>query len=131
MLKQTPLPGFESRGSIVNVASLSSVVAQPGLVAYSASKAGIIGLTKVDAFDFGPEGIRVNSVAPGATATAMVVSTLGEEVMNKIAGMTPLRRMARPEEIANAVVWLSGPMAQYITGINLPVDGGFNIATGP
>jgi NAD(P)-dependent dehydrogenase (short-subunit alcohol dehydrogenase family) len=131
MLKQKPLDDFQSRGSIVNVTSLCATVAMPGLTAYSASKAGALGLTKVDAFDYGPDQIRVNSVSPGGILTPMLKSTLGAENVKIYSAATPLRRMGKPEDVANAIVWLSSPRAQYITGINLPIDGGLNLATGP
>jgi NAD(P)-dependent dehydrogenase (short-subunit alcohol dehydrogenase family) len=131
MLKQEPLEGFESRGSIVNVTSLCATISIPGLSAYSATKAGALGLTKVDAFDFGPEKIRINSVGPGNTITPMVQNTMGDEHMKRYAASTPLRRLAQPVDIATAIVWLSSPRAQYITGITLPVDGGMGLRTGP
>lgn len=131
MLKQEPLPGYDCRGSIVNVTSLCATSSIPGLTAYSASKGGLLGISKTDALDYGPEKIRVNCVAPGNTITPMVYRAMGEEHMKMYAASTPLRRNAEPEDIANAIVWLSSPYAAYVTGISLPVDGGLNLNTGP
>lgn len=131
MLKQQPLDGYECRGSIVNITSLSATAPLNNLAAYSASKGGALGLSKVDALDYGPDRIRVNVVAPGNTETPMLKKAAGDEGLKVLAAATPFGRNARPEDIANAVVWLSGPNAAFITGITLPVDGGFSLATGP
>ncbi|KAJ5633481.1 hypothetical protein N7490_009820 [Penicillium lividum] len=131
MLKQSPLQGFESRGSIVNVASLCATIAMPGLTGYSTTKGGILGLTRADALDYGAHHIRVNCVSPGNIITPMLSGVMGEEHMTNMAGITPLRRLGRPDDIANAVVWLSSPMACYLTGVNLPVDGGLALSNGP
>lgn len=131
MVKQDPLPGFQCRGSIVNVGSLSSTIAMPGLSVYSGTKGAVLGLTKTDALDYGPEKIRLNMVAPGNTITPMLQAVMGEHYMEHFAANTPLRRLAEPEDIANAVLFLSSPRAAYISGVNLPVDGGMSLATGP
>lgn len=131
MSKQEHLEGYQCRGSIVNVTSLCSTIAFPGLTAYSGTQGGILGLSKTDALDFGPHGIRVNCVAHGNIATSMLDSAMGEEDRQSYAAKTPLRRLGRAEDVANAVVWLSSPRAAYITGVSLPVDGGFALATGP
>lgn len=131
MLKQEPLDGYLSRGSIVNVTSLSSTIATPGSLAYSGSHGGVLGMTKTDATDFGPQKIRVNCVAPGNIASSTLGAATEKEGQSQYASRTPLRRLGQFEDIANAVVWLSSPLAAYITGISLPVDGGFSIATGP
>ena len=131
MLKQEPLPGYQSRGSIVNISSICSTIAMPGLMAYSGSKGGVLGLSKTDAVDYGPSGIRINVVGPGNTVTPMLRSAMGNHHMKHYAANTPLQRLGEPEDIGNAVVWLSSPMAAYVHGILLPVDGGLNLRTGP
>jgi NAD(P)-dependent dehydrogenase (short-subunit alcohol dehydrogenase family) len=130
MLKQGTLDGYQCRGSIVNVTSLCAHSAIPFLTAYSATKAAILGISKTDALDYGPEGIRVNCVAPGNTETPMVYNAMGKEYMEANARLNPLRRNAQPEDIANAIVWLSSPRAGYFNGILLLVDGGQNLFTG-
>jgi len=131
MLKQEPLPGYEQRGSIVNVGSILATVPMPGLSVYCGTKGGVFGLTKTDAMDYGAKKIRINMVGPGNVITPMLRSAMGEEHMEHFAAHTPLKRLGDPEDIGNAVVWLSSPRAAYITGITLSVDGGLNLATGP
>jgi NAD(P)-dependent dehydrogenase (short-subunit alcohol dehydrogenase family) len=135
MLKQEPLEGFDVRGSIVNVTSVSATMPADGLGGYSASKGGLLGMNKTDALDYGPDKIRVNSVAPGIVLTPMLDYTWGSSLtpkwVDENSSVTPLRRCGRPEDIANAIVWLSSPLASFITGISLTVDGGLSLATTP
>jgi NAD(P)-dependent dehydrogenase (short-subunit alcohol dehydrogenase family) len=129
MLKQDMLAGYQCRGSIVNITSAAARSVSPKLSAYSASKAAILGMSKTDAFDYGPAGIRVNCVAPGLTVTPVVLDVQGQAGIDVNAAVNPLRRNAQPGDIANAVVWLSSPLASYVTGVHLPVDGGQNLAS--
>ncbi|GAA2344924.1 SDR family oxidoreductase [Streptomyces caniferus] len=120
------LPALESRGggAIVNVASNGGLYAIPTAPAYVAAKHGVVGLTKVAAVDYAPRGIRVNAVCPGPTRTPgfeRVAAGTGLIAMQE--AMTPLGRMATPEEAAAAAVWLCSDAASYITGIALSVDG--------
>lgn len=131
MSKQEILEGYKDRGSIVNVTSLCSTIAMPGLTAFSGTQGGILGMTKTDALDYGPQRVRVNCVAPGNIATSMLDSAVGEGEEEGYASRTPLRCLGQSEDVANAAVWLSSPMAAYVTGISLPVDGGFSLRTGP
>jgi len=131
MLKQDILPGLQNRGSIVNITSLCQTVPMNNYTAYSASKGGVLGLTKCDAFDYGPDSIRVNCIAPGNTTTPMLIEAAGDEGLRYLASNTPLRRNATPEDIANAIVWLSSPRASFITGTTLTIDGGYNLRNGP
>jgi NAD(P)-dependent dehydrogenase (short-subunit alcohol dehydrogenase family) len=100
-------------------------------MAYSGAKGGVLGLVKTDALDYGRHKIRVNCVAPGNTVTPMLSSTMGEAHINMYSANTPLQRLGQPVDVGNAVAWLSSPMAAYITGILLPVDGGLQLKTGP
>ncbi|OCK80953.1 short chain dehydrogenase [Lepidopterella palustris CBS 459.81] len=131
MLKQEPLPGYQCRGSIVNVASMCSTSAIPNLSVYSGTKGGVLGLSTTDAIDYGPDGIRVNVIAPGNTLTPMVTREMGQDHIKHMASMSLLRRNAEPEDIANGIAWLSSPQASFITGVQLAIDGGLHLCTGP
>jgi 3-oxoacyl-[acyl-carrier protein] reductase len=113
----------QKRGVIVNLSSISGKVGYAGQVNYSASKAGIIGLTKAAAKELGPHGIRVNALQPGTTRSDMT-EVLGPEVLAKRIAETPLGRIAEPEEVANVVLFLASDMASFMTGAVLEVTGG-------
>ncbi|WP_435769635.1 SDR family NAD(P)-dependent oxidoreductase [Nocardioides sp. SYSU DS0651] len=115
-------------GSLVNIASVSSFRPQETNAAYVAAKHGVLGLTKVAALENAPHGIRVNAVAPGAIDTPMLRGALEGSGLTEpeVAGaFTGFSRFGRPEEVAEASVWLLGPAASYVTGATLAVDGGF------
>lgn len=116
------------QGKIVNIASIGAHVGSPGLAAYSAGKGGTLQLTKVLAAEWGKYNITVNTVSPGLTMTAMM-EVLIKERPDFIDGMDriPLRRLARPEDVANAVLFLVSTEADYITGQEIIVDGGTTI----
>ncbi len=119
------LPGMleRGRGSIVNITTMVTGKGAPGAGAYSASKAAVESLTRTWAAEFGSRGVRVNSVAPGPTKTEGVEAEWGET--NEELGRTlPLGRTAKPEEIANAVLFLASPRSSFITGSTLHADGG-------
>jgi NAD(P)-dependent dehydrogenase (short-subunit alcohol dehydrogenase family) len=115
-------------GSIVNIASMLSFFGGGLVPAYSASKGAIVQLTKSLAIGFADDGIRVNAVAPGWIATNLTRALQDDpERAGPILARTPMKRWGRPEDIAGAVVFLCSPSASFITGVILPVDGGYMI----
>jgi NAD(P)-dependent dehydrogenase (short-subunit alcohol dehydrogenase family) len=116
-------------GSIVNLASMLSFFGSGFVPAYSASKGGVAQLTKSLAIAWADQGIRVNAIAPGWIATAMTRALRDDaERSRAIVERTPLRRWGQPEDVAGAAVFLCAPAAGFITGVILPVDGGYSIA---
>ena len=115
-------------GCIINTASVNGVTPGPMQGIYSITKAAIISMTKAFAKECAPQNIRVNAVLPGLTDTKFASALTGNDAMLKqIMPMIPMNRMAQPEEIAGAFLFLASPAASYITGVNLPVDGGILI----
>ena len=115
-----------SRGCVVNVASGAAFSAQAGCAGYSASKGALHMLTRTLAVDLGADGVRVNAVAPGVIDTPMTAATRSDPA--RLAGFlrrTPAGRVGQPEEVAAAVLFLASPLASYVNGVTLPVDGGF------
>ena len=132
---QAALPHLlEARGTIVTVASLAGLRADPASAAYCSSKAGMIMLTQSIAVDYGPRGVRANCVCPGWIATEMADAAMDELAERRgidrrrayelAAADTPARRAGRAEEAAAAVAWLASPAASYVNGAVLTVDGG-------
>lgn len=113
-------------GSIVNTSSGMANFAGPNMATYTTSKTGVLGLTRSVAVDFGPSGIRVNALLPGATDTPMLRETVkvGTAQSSASAERIPLRRMSAPEEQAEAAVWLASEKASFVTGWSLVADGG-------
>lgn len=118
-----PFMAEAGSGRILNASSVVAHYGNFGQTNYVASKAGVIGMTKVWAREFGRKGILVNAVAPGFIETEMIL-TVPEEVLNSLRSKSPLGRLGKPEDIANAYVFLSSDEASYITGTVLNVDGG-------
>ena len=116
----------QGKGVIVNISSDAGLKPNKGSTAYSSGKHGIIGLTKMAALEHAESGIRVNTVCPGPTRTALVEELCRRDPAREAwyISTVPMRRMAMPEEIAAAVLWLCSDGASYITGHALPVDGG-------
>lgn len=113
-------------GSIVNTASVAGLVGVPMTSAYVAAKHGVVGLTKTVALEYAKANIRINVVCPGVVRTPMLMDTTRENPQMEAALLAaePVGRMAEPEEIAEALVWLCSGAASFITGAALPVDGG-------
>ncbi len=127
-LQRAVLPGMIARGhgAIVNVSSMWGEVGASCEAAYSAAKAGVIGLTKATAKEVGPSGIRVNCVTPGVIRTPMNAE-LSDEDLAALADETPLGRIGEPEECAEAILFLASEKASFITGQVLGVSGGLII----
>ncbi|OKK16156.1 oxidoreductase [Streptomyces sp. CB00455] len=114
-------------GAIVNCSSLGGLVGNPGRAAYHASKHGVIGLTKSAALEYGSRGVRINAVCPGTISTPMVDTMVGKDELDRAqaAAGQAIDRLGTADEIAQAVLWLCSPGASFVTGIALPVDGGY------
>ncbi|WP_018183872.1 SDR family NAD(P)-dependent oxidoreductase [Kaistia granuli] len=116
------------KGSIVNVSSIMGF-SGGGLypnISYQTTKGAIVNMTRALAVEWAPNGIRVNAVAPTYVRTPFIAGLMADpELIARIEAMTPLRRLADPEEVANAILFLAGPGASMVTGHTLPVDGGF------
>lgn len=123
-----PAMQMRQTGSIINISSVVGVFGNIGQANYSATKAGVIGMTKSWAKEFALKGgnVRVNAVAPGYTMTNMM-KTVPENLLEKFRGQTMLGRLAEPEEIANAVLFLASDLASYVTGEVLNVNGGMRL----
>jgi NAD(P)-dependent dehydrogenase (short-subunit alcohol dehydrogenase family) len=114
-------------GSIVNTASAAGLIGLPGGTAYVASKHGVAGLTKSAALEYAKSGIRINAVCPGFIRTAMVERVIdgGSISEDAMIAAEPIGRIGKPEEIANVVLFLSSDDASFVTGLPMPVDGGY------
>ena len=124
---EIPLMLAGGGGAIVNTSSIMGFLGCAGISAYSAAKHGVLGLTKTVADEYGARNIRCNAVAPGMVRTRLTSPRFDAdaELMESALGAIPQARFAEPEEIAKAIVWLSGPGASYVNGTCLAVDGGY------
>jgi len=129
----TPIMKKQNGGVIINTASISAVRPRPGLSAYTASKGGAIALTKAMAIELAPDNIRVNAISPVAANTPMFPGFIGDpnvnidEAVQLVAATIPLGKLAVPEDVAYAALYLASDEASIVTGINLEVDGGRGI----
>lgn len=116
-------------GSIINISSMAAQYGLPRVIAYSASKTAIDGMTRAMATELSPKGIRINAIAPGFIITPMTDTALNSdpERKAKVFNRTPMGYMGQPSDIADAALFLAGDSAKYITGVVLPVDGGNSI----
>jgi len=117
----------QGSGAIVNCSSLGGLVGLPGRAAYHAAKHGVIGLTRSAALEYAPRGIRINAICPGTIETPMVTDMIakGELSVPDAVANQPIGRLGRSEEIAAAVLWLASPASSLVTGVALPIDGGY------
>lgn len=113
-------------GRIVNIASVSGLVGNPGQANYSASKAGVIGFTRTIAKELAPRNITVNAVAPGFITTDMT-DVLPDKIKAEVKERIPVKRLGEPDDIADLVCYLAGPGASYLTGQVIAVDGGMTV----
>jgi NAD(P)-dependent dehydrogenase (short-subunit alcohol dehydrogenase family) len=119
----------KTAGSVINISSMASQYGIPKVIAYTASKAAIEGMTRAMAVELSPKGIRVNCIAPGFIATDMSAKALNDdpERKQKVMSRTPMGQLGTPANIADAALFLASDAASYITGVVLPVDGGNSI----
>jgi len=126
MKAEIPRMLAQGGGAIVNTASIMGLVAIPGSVAYMAAKHGVVGLTKAAALEYARDNVRVNAVCPGYIDTPLLRPLFERhDAMEEVVSRHPVGRLGQPEEIAEAVVWLSSDAASFVTGHNMPVDGGY------
>ena len=120
---------LQKSGSIIHISSMAAQYGLPKVIAYSASKTAIDGMTRAMAVELSPKGIRVNAIAPGFIVTAMTDTALNAdpERKEKVFGRTPMGYMGQPGDIGDAALFLAGDASKYITGVVLPVDGGNSI----
>jgi NAD(P)-dependent dehydrogenase (short-subunit alcohol dehydrogenase family) len=116
-------------GCIINISSMAAQYGLPKVIAYTASKTAIDGMTRAMAVELSPNGIRVNAIAPGFIYSAMTEKALNSdpERKAKVFGRTPMGHMGQPEDIGNAALYLASDAAKYVTGVVLPIDGGNSI----
>ena len=130
-MTQAAVPRMKAAGggSVIFIASMSSLIGMPNIVAYSAAKAAYLGMVRSLASELGPSNVRVNAIAPGWIETPMLHQALAgdPERQRKILSRTPQQRFGRPEDIGWCAAYLCSPAASFVNGVVLPVDGGASI----
>lgn len=128
-LTRAALPAMLARrsGVVLFVASMAALVGIPSVVAYSAAKSALLGVVRTLAVEYGPVGIRVNAIAPGFIESDMMHAAMDEPRKQRVLSRTPLARFGNADEIAGAALYLSSPAGAFVTGVCLPIDGGFAI----
>jgi 2-deoxy-D-gluconate 3-dehydrogenase len=118
-------------GAIINLGSMYSVFGPPRAVGYASAKAGILGLSRALAVELAPHGIRSNAILPGWIETAMTAKPLGGEIGYEVHRTTPAGRFGRPGDLVGAAIYLASDASAFVTGIELPVDGGYRVCERP
>lgn len=119
----------KTKGVIINTASAGGIIGFPQAVAYGATKGAVISLTKAIAVDYAKDGVRANAICPGTSATGMTKEALEDEAMNKAYLLPiPMQRFGEVDDIAQAALYLASDMSKYVTGLALPVDGGWTMS---
>lgn len=125
MRYQIPAMLASGGGSIVNMASILGKVGTKGSAAYVAAKHGVIGLTETSALEYASQGIRINAIGPGYILTPLLTKNLDDATMKMLAGLHPIGRLGKPEEVAELSLWLNSDKASFVTGAYYNVDGGY------
>lgn len=115
-------------GKIINIGSMYSIFGPPNVASYAAAKTGLLGLTRALAVEFAPHNIQVNAILPGWYLTGLTDSLLRTPVGEEIRRKTPAGRWGEPEELAGAAVFLASAASDFVTGVAIPVDGGYSVA---
>ncbi len=121
----SPFMRSQEHGKIVNVTSVHGIRSEFGIANYASSKAGLIGLTQSAAVELGPKNINVNAVAPGFIRTTRLTDGVPSEVLDEARERSPLGRLGDPQDVAGVVLFLCSESARHITGVTIPVDGGY------
>jgi 2-deoxy-D-gluconate 3-dehydrogenase len=118
-------------GAIINLGSMYSVFGPPRAAGYASAKAGILGLSRALAVELAPHGIRSNAILPGWIETAMTARPLGGEIGYEVHRRTPAGRFGKPGDLVGAAIYLASDASAFVTGIELPVDGGYRVCERP